>query len=169
MSAIRIRLAEPRDDEAVGELLVRAFIDKYSQKMPEVRITGERKASLRAVAAKRRVATVWVAERDGSVVGTVAMFAVGASGNEAWLPHAVDLRHLAVDASQQGQGVSRLLIDTAEGWARAQGAKVICLHVRRGAVGVRTLYERRGYVADPTGDLDQLPHVYLEALALRLT
>ena len=137
--------------------------------MPDVRITDERKASLRAVAAKRRVATVWVAERDGAVVGTVAMFAAGAPGNEAWLPHAVDLRHLAVDASHQGQGVSTQLIDTAELWARAQGAKIICLHVRRGAVGVRRLYESRGYVADPAGDLDQLPNVYLEALALRLT
>ena len=43
MSVIRIRLAEPRDDGAVGELLVRAFIEKYSQKMPEVRITARAK------------------------------------------------------------------------------------------------------------------------------
>ncbi len=169
MSVIRIRLAEPRDDGAVGELLVRAFIEKYSQKMPEVRITDGRKASLRAVAAKRSVATVWVAEREGQVVGTVAMFAAGAAGNEGWLPGAFDLRHLAVDAIARGQGVAALLIDTAETWARARGAVVICLHVRRGAQGVRRLYEERGYVADPVGDIDQLPDVYLEALALRLS
>ena len=164
MSAIRIRPAEPRDDVATGELLVRAFVSNYALKMPEVVITEQRKSDLRAVAAKRAVAQVWVAEREGQVVGTIAAWAVGAKGSEAWLPGAVDLRHLAVDASAQGLGVSGMLMDVAEGWARGQGATAMCLHVRRGVKGVRQLYERRGYVADPKGDLDLLPDVYLEAL-----
>ena len=75
---------------------------------------------------------------------------------------------MAVAASAQGQGVSTMLIDVAEAWARSQGAATVCLHVRRGAVGVRGVYERRGYVADPSGDRDLLPDVYLEALFLEL-
>jgi len=167
MSAIRIRLAEARDDTAVGELLVRAFVTSYAQKMPLVQVSEQRKADLRAVAAKRAMARVWVAERDergARVIGTIAAWAIGAEGSEAWLPGAIDLRHLAVDASAKGYGVSAMLIEVAEGWARAQGAKTVCLHVRRGVTGVRRLYESRGYVSDPKGDLDLLPDVYLEAL-----
>lgn len=164
MSVIRVRSAEPRDDVAIGELLVRAFVENYAREMPEVTVTESRKADLRAVAATRAAAQVWVAEREGVVVGTVAMWAVGAKGSEAWLPNAADLRHLGVDPSASGQGVSTMLVDTAEAWARSSGATRVCLHVRRGATGVRRLYESRGYVADPSGNLDYLPDVYLEAL-----
>lgn len=161
---IEIREATEADDWAVGELLVRAFLTNYARELPEVVITDQRKADLRAVAAKRAAAKVWVAHRAGEVVGTIALWPAGAKGSEAWLPNAVDVRHLGVDASVQGQGVSKQLIQAAEAWARAHGAKSACLHVRRGAVGVRRVYERCGYVRDPSGDLDQLPHVFLEAL-----
>ncbi len=164
MPAIRIRLAEPRDDVAIGELLVSAFLTNYARKMPEVVLSEQRLRDLRAVAEKRAVARVWVAERDERVVGTVSVWAVGATGSEAWLPNAVDLRHLAVEVSAQGQGVSSLLLDAAEAWARSSGATTVCLHVRRGVKGVRRVYEQRGYVADPAGNRDLLPEVYLEAL-----
>ena len=161
---IQIREATAADDEAIGELLVGAFLTNYARKMPEVVITEQRKADLRAVAEKRAVAKVWVAERDEKIVGTIALWPLGAKGSEAWVPGGVDVRHLAVDVSVQGQGVSTQLIEAAEAWARASGAKSACLHVRRGAKGVRRVYEQRGYLRDPSGDLDQLPHVFLEAL-----
>ncbi|MHB8874252.1 MAG: GNAT family N-acetyltransferase, partial [Myxococcaceae bacterium] len=106
-----IRPAGPADDEAIGELLVEAFLEKYSKKMPEVVITGQRKGELRAVAEKRAVARVWVAEAAGKVVGTVSLWPPGAQGSEAWKPNAADLRHLGVSASHRGRGVSRTLLD----------------------------------------------------------
>ncbi len=163
-----VRLAQPPDDDAVGELLVRAFVEQYAVKLPEVAVSDARKADLRAVAAKRALATVWVAEFGGRVVGTVASWAPGASGSEAWLPNAVDLRHLAVDASVRGQGVSGRLLDAAEAHARTLGASHVCLHVRRGALGVQRLYAARGYVRTPAGDLDKRPEVFLEAMVLAL-
>jgi len=168
MSDIVVREARPEDDEAIGELLVRAFVESYERKMPEVQVTERRKQDLRAVAAKRAVAKVWVAERGGQVVGTVSLWPPGAQGSEAWIPGACDLRHLAVDGRHRGGAVSKLLVDEAERCARALGAKAICLHVRRGAAGVRQVYERRGYRAEPKGDLDYRPEVYLEALWLPL-
>ncbi len=164
MPSLVIRAAEPRDDHAIGELLVRAFVSSYAKKMPEVTVSEQRKADLRAVAAKRAVAQVWVAELEGQVVGTVSVWPVGAAGSEAWLPNAVDLRHLAVDERVRGQGVSTALLDLAERWARESGARTVCLHVRRGAHGVRGVYTRRGYTPEPAGDRDLLPDVYLEAL-----
>lgn len=162
---ITVRLAREADDAGVGELLVSAFVETYARKMPEVVVTDARKAELRAVAAKRGVAHVLVAEVDGVLAGTVATWAAGAPGSEAWRPNAVDLRHLAVSLAHRDMGVSAALLDAAEAHAWAQGADAVCLHVRRGAHGVRRLYVSRGYVPDPAGDLER-PEVSLEAFYL---
>lgn len=166
---VTIRLAEARDDDAVGELLVSAFVEQYARKMPEVQVTDRRKRELRDVAAKRAVARVFVAERDGRVVGTVALWAPGASGSEAWLPGAFDLRHLAVAEEARGLGVADRLIETCEREALDAGGQAVVLHVRRGATGVARVYQRRGYQRSPEGDRDLLPEVFLEAFVRRLT
>lgn len=166
-SPYRLRLAEPRDDAAVGELLVEAFVATYAQKLPEVVVSEARKATLRDVASKRAVARVWVVTHGEAVVGTVAGWPPGGPGSEAWVPGAADLRHLAVHAAHRGGVVSALLLEAVEAWAREVGASALCLHVRRGAVGVRALYEARGYVREPGGDLDYRPEVFLEAFVRR--
>jgi predicted N-acetyltransferase YhbS len=156
-----IREARPGDDEAVGELLVDAFVTQYAKKLPEIRYDDARKKALRATADKRREAKVLVAELDGRVIGTVTIFPPGASGSEAWRPDAADLRHLATLPELHGRGYSRPLLDEAERVAQALGAKGICLHVRRGVIGVARLYQHRGFVRAPEGDLS-LPTVFLE-------
>lgn len=165
---LRIREAEPADDAGVGELLVRAFLERYRRKLPEVALTPARLAALRDVAGKRALGTVWVAELDGALAGTVSLLAPGAPTSRAWLPGAAELKHLAVDLRCQGRGVAGALMDTAEGRARALGASAVCLHSRREAVGVVRVYQRRGYLRQPMADLDLLPEVYLVALALPL-
>ncbi|MCY0999766.1 GNAT family N-acetyltransferase [Myxococcus sp. MISCRS1] len=162
-----IREIRPEDDVAVGELLVEAFTTQYAKKLPEVVYTEERKRELRDVAARRKVASLLVAELDGEVVGTVALFPPGAPGSEAWLPRAADLRGLATAVKVHGSGLARPLLDAAEALARRWGVDAVCLHVRRGAVGVARMYMSRGYVREPEGDMD-LPTVFLEAYVLRL-
>ncbi|EAU65424.1 putative acetyltransferase [Stigmatella aurantiaca DW4/3-1] len=164
---VLIREARPEDDVAIGELLVDAYVTQYAKKLPEVVYTDERKRALREVAAKREVATVLVAEVGGEVAGTVALFAPGAPGSEAWLPDAADLRHLATAVRYHGQGLGKPLLDAAEALARKWGVKAVCLHVRRGVSGVARMYMGRGYVRTPEGDLDT-PTVFLEAYVLRL-
>lgn len=163
---LTVREARPEDDAAVGELLVDGYVTAYARKMPHVVVDEARKRDLRAVAEKRRAATVLVAELDGRVVGTVALFRPGAPGSEAWLAEAADLRHLAVEPAHQGRGFSKALLDEAERIARGWGARAVCLHVRRGNEGVARLYQARGYARDPQGDLDY-PTVSLAAYALR--
>lgn len=165
-SGLIIREARPSDDAALGELLVAGYVSAYARKMPHVVVTEERKRDLRAVAEKRAIATVLVAEKEGRVVGTVALFRPGAPTSEAWLPGAADLRHLAIDPAEQGRGYSRALLDEAERIARSWGVTAICLHVRRGNHGVALLYQERGYVPDPAGDMEY-PSVSLVAYALR--
>jgi len=162
MSDLNIREARSEDDAAIGELLVDAFVTQYAKKMPEVRYDDARKDQLRATAEKRREAHVLVAELDGKVIGTVAVYPPGSPGSEAWLPDAADLRHLATSPEVHGRGYSRPLLEAAEKLAWELGAKAICLHVRRGAHGVARLYQHRGFVREPSGDLDK-PSVYLEA------
>ncbi len=164
-----IRDATSKDEPAIGELLVAAFERTYAQKMPEVVMGEARRAELRNVNARRQIARVWVYERAGQIVGTVAVWPAGAPGCEAWIPGAVDLRHLAVDEAHRGGEVSKGLLDAAEAHAREVKAPAVCLHVRRGAAGVRRLYESRGYQRRPEGDLDLLPDVFLEAFALPLS
>ena len=167
MAEVVVREAGPDDDAAVGEILVSGYLTRYAQKMPEVVLTDRRKAELRDVASKRKEALVLVAELEGRVVGTVAVWRPGAPASEAWLPEACDLRHLAIDPAAQGRRLSKPLLDEAERRARQMGAKYICLHVRRGNKGVAKLYMSRGYERDPKGDLD-LPEVLLDAYFLRL-
>lgn len=167
MPDVVVREAQPDDDATVGEILVAGYLTRYAQKMPEVVVTDRRKAELRDVATKRNEALVLVAEVDGNVVGTVAVWRPGAPGSEAWLPEACDLRHLAVHPTAQGRGLSKPLLDEAERRARQMGAKYVCLHVRRGNRGVARLYMGRGYIRAPEGDLE-LPEVLLDAYYLPL-
>lgn len=163
-----VREATPEDDRAIGELLVAAFEKTYARKMPDVVMSDARRAELRDVKSKRAVAKVWVYASKAEVIGTVAVWPAGAPRTEAWIAGGVDLRHLAVDERHRGGEVSRRLLDVAEAHARQIHAPAVCLHVRRGAVGVRRLYEARGYLRRPEGDLDFLPEVFLEAFALPL-
>lgn len=165
-SEVRVREATAADDAAIGELLVESFVTRYAKKMPEVVVSAQRKGELRDVANKRAVAKVWVAELNGRVVGTVAMWPPGAHRSESWIQGAADLRHLAVAVTEAGKGISTKLIDAAEQYAREQKWKGVCLHVRRGAHGVRAIYEKRGYQRRAEGDLDLLPDVFLEAFYL---
>ena len=164
---VSIRSAGPGDDEAVGDLLVRAFEVQYAKKMPGHIVSARRKADLRAQAEKRTDSTVLVADVEGRIVGTVAVYRWGARRSEAWTEGAANLRLLAVDVDHLGRGLSAILLDEAERLAWSWGAPAICLHVRRGVTGVARLYEARGYVRERAGDLDRLPEVFLEAFLLK--
>ncbi len=164
---IAVRLARPEDDPVLGEILVQGYVTKYAKKMPQVVVGEERRATLRDAAGKRAIATVLVVEKDGRVVGTVAIFKPGAPTSEAWIAGAADLRHLAADPAVQGEGLSKPLLDEAERICREEWkVPAICLHVRHGNAGVARLYQGRGYVRDPQGDLSY-PEVDLDAYVLR--
>ena len=163
---IVVREARPEDDAIVGEILVDGYVTAYARKMPRVVVGEERRRTLRDVAGKRAIATVLVVEVDGRVAGTVAIFKPGAPTNEAWVPGAADLRHLAVHPSRQGQGLAKPLLDEAERIVRDDWkVKAVCLHVRHGNAGVARLYQSRGYVRSPEGDL-KYPEVELDAYVL---
>jgi predicted N-acetyltransferase YhbS len=169
LERVRLREARPEDDAAAGALLVEAFLTQYARHLPEVAATysEERKRELRDVASRRATGTVLVAELDGRVVGTVTLVAPGAAHSRAWVPGAVEIRALATAVDLHGVGLAGPLMAEAERLARQWGAPALCLHVRKGVAGVGRLYERRGFLREPAGDLE-LPTVSLQAYLLRL-
>jgi predicted N-acetyltransferase YhbS len=160
-----IRRAEPRDDEALGELLIESFLTAYARELPWVTYGEERRQELRDCATKRQEGIVFVAELDGELAGTVLVYPPGAPHSEAWLPNTADLRQLAVAPKFFGKKLSEPLLDAAEAAAWAMGVERVSLHVRRQAKGVCRMYERRGYVRAPEGDL-AFPEVELAAFVL---
>jgi len=163
MSDVIIRPARADDEKRIGELLIDAFLTTYRKKMPEVTLSEERFAELRSVGGKRTYATVLVAEASGEVIGTVTLLPFGSPEAESFVEGASSLRYLGVDTRWHGRGVGVLLMDAIEDDARKHGVATICLHVRRGATGVARIYTVRGYERVPSGDLDLLPLVFLEA------
>jgi ribosomal protein S18 acetylase RimI-like enzyme len=164
-TTLQIRRAEPRDDEPLGDLLIDSFLQAYARELPWVTYGEERRHELRDCATKREEGVVFVAELDGELAGTVLVYPPGAPHSEAWLPNTADLRQLAVAPKFFGRGLSKPLLDTAEAAAWAMGVERVSLHVRRQATGVCRMYEGRGYVRTPEGDLT-FPEVELAAFVL---
>jgi predicted GNAT family N-acyltransferase len=78
-------------------------------------------------------ATHLVAVRDGEVVATCRLIHAGDT---------VSLGRLAVGTRARRQGVARRLLDAAEAWARARGARRVALSAQTYALG---LYLAAGY------------------------
>ena len=161
------REAKAADDRAIGELLIRAFVEAYAERMPEVVVGDARKADLRDVAKRRKTAKVVVMEVDGFIVGTYTLTVLGDSFTKAWLPDSTELKQLATSRDFHGRGYGDLLVENATEVAKEMLAQAICLHVRRGANGVAKMYEKAGYQRCAEEDLN-LPEIYLEAYFLAL-
>lgn len=88
----------------------------------------------------------WIAESDGTVVGSVSCRIRETSprefdlaGKEAYV------QHLYVDPAYRGYGIGRALMQTLLDWCTANGHSRIALRTSEMA---RPLYERMGFVAD---------------------
>ena len=55
---------------------------------------------------------------------------------------------LAVDSSFEGQGVGRILLETAENWSREQGYALLTLFVFAGNKHAQYVYEKSGFAQD---------------------
>jgi ribosomal protein S18 acetylase RimI-like enzyme len=80
--------------------------------------------------------TILAARDEGRIVGTVM---AGYDGHRGWL------YYVAVAADRRGTGLGRALVEAAEQWLAAQGARVIRLMVRAENEAVTGFYEALGY------------------------
>jgi GNAT superfamily N-acetyltransferase len=168
-SEINIRRALPRDDFALGELMVQSFVETYACKMPEVVVTETRKTDLRSVASRRESCCVLVAESGDRIVGTLTLFPAGSAQSKSWRTDSAEIRYMAVDRKFHGKAISEKLLASCIEISKSWRVPFISLHVRRGAEGVARLYMKHGWKREPAGDKDQLPEIFLEAYLLPIS
>lgn len=94
---------------------------------------------------------LFVAERDGEVVGVIVFFPPGAATWEVG-PDEAGLSRLVVSERAQGRGVGRALVELCTARARDAGAEAIVLWSRPFQRDAHRLYESLGYRRAPQRD-----------------
>jgi|SRR5690349_24698321 len=140
-----IREATERDATAAIALWTQAYVtegeggrdDPYSE--AEFAETAER-------------SEVFVAERDGEVVGVVAVLPPTAEGRAVALEGEAELARLAVALAARRAGVGDALVERCEQRAREARWEAVALWSRPYQRAGHRLYERRGYRRVPERD-----------------
>jgi predicted N-acetyltransferase YhbS len=165
---IHFRDALPADRPTIADLTMRAY-GEYATVMHPGAWTALEEA-LRASLAEDQGVTRIVAEMDGRIVGSVALYDPGAAhytglaSETAW----PEVRLVAVDPSVRGRGVARALVLECMRRARAAGATTLGLHTSQSMHNARRLYERLGFVRDPDHDFHPPGGELVEGYRLRL-
>lgn len=162
MSDVVVRRAAPADLAAAGEVTVAAYAE-FTQGPDDHYI-----ALLRDAARRDREAELWVAERDGSVVGTVTIALPGSPWREIAAEDEGEFRMLAVspDARRQGIGeeLTRLVMDRF----RSLGFRAVVLSSLAQMTSAHRVYERHGFRRAPERDWSPVPGVDLVAFVAEL-
>jgi len=156
---ISIRAASGIDDDEIGDLLARTFSLTHAEKLPHAMPSPDRVAELRDVKRRRENGRVVVLELGYRIIGTFALIHPESKISDSWLANGATLRCVAVDPEFHGLGFSTALLAESEELAKSWGVDYICLHVQQGAHGVAKLYQGRGYIREPRGDLRSHGHV----------
>jgi ribosomal protein S18 acetylase RimI-like enzyme len=129
-SAVRIRLAEPGEVEAV-RACIRAAYSVYVDRIG--RLPAPMTADYKALVAAREV---WVATEGEAVVGVLVI-----------RPRrdALFLENVAVSPAKQGRGIGRALIAFAEGRASELGLRAVELYTNERMTENLRLYPALGY------------------------
>lgn len=159
MSAVELRDAVPGDAAAIVDLWTTAYVDEGEGGRTE----PYAEADFFETAGRGRVL---VAERDGAVVGVVALLAPGAPGRAVAEGGEAELCRLVVAAGVRRSGIGRTLTERCEQLAREAGREAIALWSRPYQRAAHRLYESLGWRRAPERDsVDASGH---ERLVFRL-
>jgi len=147
-----LRDARASDRATIAALTMRAYAE-YARVMTPAAWAALEDALRRSLADDTGVSRI-VAEREGRIVGSVALYDpghaqyTGLDSAAAW----PEVRLVAVDPAVRGRGVARALVLECVRRARAAGATTLGLHTSQSMHAARRLYERLGFVRDPAHD-----------------
>jgi ribosomal protein S18 acetylase RimI-like enzyme len=166
MTSLQVRTARPEEYAVLGELTVEA----YAAADPAV-MYGHYADELRDVAGRAAGADVLVAvdEQGGEVLGGVT-YVPGPTSPAAEFAEAdaAGLRMLAVAPSARRRGVGEALTVACVERARAAGRRHLLLHSTDRMTAAHRLYQRLGFVRDPSLDWEGEPGLWLRGFRLRL-
>jgi GNAT superfamily N-acetyltransferase len=152
---LTIRDARDGEDGVVRDVTLAAY-EEYGATMPEPFWARYRRHLLATLAAEGPAERI-VAERGGTIVGSVLLFpaAANAYAGSAACADYPEVRLLAVVPAARGEGVGAALMRECEKRARRGGATTLGLHTMDMMRTAVRLYERMGFVRAP--DLDFTP------------
>jgi len=155
---VQVRLAEPADLAAVGDITVRGyghdgFITDKDDYVHELADSAGRAAA----------AEVYVAVRDGRVAGTVTFCPPGSSLRELSRDGEGEFRMLAVDPLVQGLGVGRALVGRCFERCTELGLTAMVICSMPTMTKAHGLYATFGFARDTSLDWEPVPGVTLWA------
>lgn len=133
----RIRQFAPTDAQAVVDVILPIQLSEFG-----IAITLEAQPDLQDIPGfyQRGHGSFWVAESEGTVVGTVALLDIG--------NRQAALRKMFVAKSHRGpeHGVARRLIATLLEWCRSRGIDEIYLGTTAAFLAAHRFYEKNGFI-----------------------
>ena len=157
-----VRRARPEDLAAAGEVTVAAYAEFTTG--PDDHYI----ALLRDAARRDREAELWVAERDGEVLGTVTIALPGSPWREIGADDEGEFRMLAVSPAARRQGVGEALTRLVTDRFRDLGFRGLVLSSLAEMTSAHRVYERHGFVRAPERDWSPVPGVDLIAFTKEL-
>jgi predicted N-acetyltransferase YhbS len=170
MTELHIRDARDDERDTIRELTLSAY-QQYAVLMPGL---WERyRQGIEEALADRKPADRIVAERDGTLVGSVLLYPIGtvfSSRDGVDMTFEVpEMRLLAVPPEVRGQGVAAALVRECVRRARQSGATALTLHTTDLMTVAMGMYERMGFVRAPELDFHPTPSFTVKGYRLALT
>jgi GNAT superfamily N-acetyltransferase len=173
MDQTNVRMARPNEIERARTVLELSY-GPYEAVMPAENWTRYR-ADILDIEGRTPPSELWVAERDGDIIGCVSYYPPGAAMSypsehppELWPTEWAAFRLLGVDPSAAGGGVGRLLTEFCVRRAREQEAPAIGLHTTPFMTVARAMYQRMGFERAERFDFHPAPSIIVEAYRMPL-
>ncbi|MGY1592517.1 GNAT family N-acetyltransferase [Geodermatophilus sp. SYSU D00708] len=154
--------ARPDDFAAIAELTVRVYVD--GGLAPPEYVPALADVEGRASRAELLVAR----DRDGQVLGSVALVLEGDFGEVIESDEEAAFRMLVVDPAERGLGIGERLVAGCLDRARAAGKRRMVLSTDPRMTTAHRLYERLGFTRLAARDWSPVPGVDLRVYALDL-
>lgn len=149
LSPITVRPALPEDYDAVARITQDSYVSAGyygSADHPYLQ-------QLQDVAGRAQHAEIFVAERNGEVIGSVTAAPAGGGFSDIGLDDELELRTLVVDPAVQRSGAGRALVQAVVEQAQAtEGIKAVCLTTGATWESANALYKRTGFDRAPERD-----------------
>ena len=161
---IIVRPAVPADYEAIARItrdsyLAAGYFDSADH--PYMK-------QIQDVARRAAQATIWVAERDGQVVGSVTLAVAGEPYADIALDDELEFRMLVVDPAVQRSGAGLAMVEAIIEHARSlDGIRAVALTTGRTWESAHGLYRKTGFRRVPERDWF-VPDTDIKLLVFRL-